>query len=95
MGPRGLFRGASACLLRDIPFSAIYFTTYGRLKSYVSDYPFQKLPVHKLFFCALTAGVIASSTATPADVIKTRLQVSNSQYKGIVDCAVRTFRGIF
>lgn len=28
----GLYRGASACLLRDIPFSAIYFPTYSHLK---------------------------------------------------------------
>jgi len=33
LGLLGLYRGASACLLRDIPFSAIYFPAYGHLKS--------------------------------------------------------------
>lgn len=32
LGVLGLYRGASACLLRDIPFSAIYFPAYGHLK---------------------------------------------------------------
>jgi hypothetical protein len=32
LGLLGLYRGASACLLRDIPFSAIYFTSYWHLK---------------------------------------------------------------
>ena len=33
LGILGLYKGASACLLRDIPFSAIYFTIYSHLKS--------------------------------------------------------------
>jgi solute carrier family 25 aspartate/glutamate transporter 12/13 len=33
LGILGLYRGATACLLRDIPFSAIYFTSYSHLKS--------------------------------------------------------------
>ena len=32
LGILGLYKGASACLLRDIPFSAIYFPTYWHLK---------------------------------------------------------------
>ena len=32
LGLLGLYRGASACLLRDIPFSAIYFTAYNHMK---------------------------------------------------------------
>jgi solute carrier family 25 aspartate/glutamate transporter 12/13 len=32
LGILGLYRGATACLLRDIPFSAIYFTTYSHLR---------------------------------------------------------------
>lgn len=33
LGILGLYKGASACLLRDIPFSAVYFTAYSHLKS--------------------------------------------------------------
>jgi solute carrier family 25 aspartate/glutamate transporter 12/13 len=33
LGVLGLYRGATACLLRDIPFSAIYFPAYGHLKA--------------------------------------------------------------
>ncbi len=33
LGVLGLYRGSSACLLRDIPFSAIYFTAYSHLKT--------------------------------------------------------------
>lgn len=32
LGILGLYKGASACLLRDIPFSAIYFPSYWHLK---------------------------------------------------------------
>ena len=32
LGLLGLYKGASACLLRDIPFSGIYFPVYAHLK---------------------------------------------------------------
>ena len=32
LGQYGLYKGTSACLLRDIPFSAIYFPAYSHLK---------------------------------------------------------------
>lgn len=32
LGLVGLYKGASACLLRDVPFSAIYFTAYNHMK---------------------------------------------------------------
>ena len=32
LGLLGLYKGASACLLRDIPFSAIYFPAYAHFK---------------------------------------------------------------
>jgi hypothetical protein len=32
LGLRGLYKGATACFMRDIPFSAIYFPTYATLR---------------------------------------------------------------
>jgi solute carrier family 25 aspartate/glutamate transporter 12/13 len=32
LGLFGLYKGTAACLLRDIPFSAIYFPAYAHLK---------------------------------------------------------------
>jgi solute carrier family 25 aspartate/glutamate transporter 12/13 len=32
LGLVGLYKGSSACLLRDVPFSGIYFTSYAHLK---------------------------------------------------------------
>jgi len=95
LGLRGLFTGAQATLLRDVPFSAIYFTLYGNLKKWSKDEN-GKIPLPKLFLCSSGAGVVAAASVTPADVIKTRLQVKRTadspKYNGIVDCFSRILR---
>jgi solute carrier family 25 aspartate/glutamate transporter 12/13 len=57
LGLLGLYRGASACLLRDIPFSAIYFPAYAHLKKdfFHEGYNGKKLS----FFETLGAAAIA------------------------------------
>uniref|UniRef100_A0A1B0BUR3 Calcium-binding mitochondrial carrier protein Aralar1 n=1 Tax=Glossina palpalis gambiensis TaxID=67801 RepID=A0A1B0BUR3_9MUSC len=37
LGLFGLYKGARACLLRDVPFSAIYFPTYAHTKALFAD----------------------------------------------------------
>ena len=76
MSPLSL-QGASACLLRDIPFSAIYFPAYAHMKLFTADKDGKNGPT-SLFVSAFTAGVPAAGLLTPADVIKTRLQVHGS-----------------
>jgi len=71
----GLYKGASACLLRDIPFSAIYFPTYAHIKKAMGETPENKLSGYKLLLSGALAGMPAAYFCTPADVIKTRLQV--------------------
>jgi len=44
LGLVGLYKGASACLLRDVPFSAIYFPSYNHLKrDFFGESPNKKL----------------------------------------------------
>lgn len=97
LGLVGLYKGASACLLRDIPFSMIYFTAYSHLKKDVfgEGKDGKKLGPLELLIAGAGAGMPAAYFVTPADVIKTRLQVDaragQQTYKGIIDA----FRKIF
>eukprot|EP01080_Neovahlkampfia_damariscottae_P001303 gene1303-11387_t len=89
LGFSGLYKGASACFLRDIPFSGIYFPLYGNLKKW-----FKKEGEEPSAFNVLTsgslAGAVAASLTTPIDVVKTRLQVQaragQESYTNILDC---------
>jgi len=79
LGISGLYKGASACFLRDIPFSGIYFPAYAASKHYLGDEQERAgdrpLGALKLLLAGMMAGVPAAFLTTPADVIKTRLQV--------------------
>lgn len=76
LGLMGLYKGASACLLRDVPFSAIYFPTYSHLKKDLfGESSTKKLGVVQLLTAGAIAGMPAAYLTTPCDVIKTRLQV--------------------
>ena len=74
VGVKRLYVGASACLLRDIPFSAIYFPAYAHLKKALSEED-GHLPIQYALLAGFLAGFPAAGLTTPADVIKTRLQV--------------------
>ena len=67
-GLLGLWKGLSATLLRDVPFSAVYWPCYEYLR-----------PTEFSFVDTAIAGAVAGSTAStltlPMDVIKTRLQL--------------------
>ncbi|ELU39447.1 Subunit of the condensin complex, which reorganizes chromosomes during cell division [Rhizoctonia solani AG-1 IA] len=102
LGLLGLYKGATACLLRDIPFSAIYFPAYAHLKKDVFNegYHGKKLTFGETLLAAGIAGgcrgMPAAYLATPADVIKTRLQVEarsgQSTYNGIGDAFRKILR---
>ncbi|KAJ1929131.1 mitochondrial aspartate-glutamate transporter agc1 [Tieghemiomyces parasiticus] len=90
LGLRGLYRGTPATLLRDVPFSIFFFPSHAILKSLFVDPATGQAPFHAVFLSGVTAAFFASGAVTPADVIKTRLQVSPAsgtpKYLGVRDC---------
>ncbi|CAK9817858.1 Calcium-binding mitochondrial carrier protein Aralar1 [Anthophora plagiata] len=95
LGVFGLYKGARACFLRDVPFSAIYFPMYAHTKARLADEGGYNTPLSLLVSGAL-AGVPAAALVTPADVIKTRLQVvarrGQTTYSGLLDCAKKIYK---
>uniref|UniRef100_A0A8C1FSA1 Mitochondrial glutamate carrier 2 n=2 Tax=Cyprinus carpio TaxID=7962 RepID=A0A8C1FSA1_CYPCA len=101
-GLRGLYKGAGATLMRDVPFSMIYFPLFanlnavGRTEERHSN-PQERAPFLQSFVAGCTAGSVAAVAVTPLDVIKTRLQTlqkgeGEDSYKGIIDCAQRILK---
>ena len=81
--------------MRDIPFSMIYFPTYSHMKKLLADENGHNNPM-SLFYSGLIAGVPAAGLCTPADVIKTRIQVrerqGQTQYNGVIDAFFKIYK---
>lgn len=75
-GLRGLWNGYTATLLRDVPFSALYWPMYEQTKLQMSrphHTKRQTFTVH--FLSGALAGSVASTLTLPFDVIKTHKQI--------------------
>ncbi|CAL8368058.1 unnamed protein product [Lota lota] len=97
-GVPGLYRGLGATLMRDMPFSMVYFPLFahlhqlGRHSSEDTAVPF-----YWSFVSGCLAGSIAAVAVSPFDVVKTRLQslkkgANEETYNGVVDCIRKIMR---
>ncbi|KAI8979554.1 mitochondrial carrier domain-containing protein [Mycotypha africana] len=78
-GPQALWRGLLPTMLRDVPFSAVYWMGYEDIK--------QRLEKHSehndmsrfqtSFIAGASSGMFAAVVTTPFDVVKTQRQVSS------------------
>ena len=67
-GLTSLWKGFTATIMRDVPFSAIYWPLYEALRP--AQYEFERC-----FLAGAFAGTLASTLTLPFDVIKTQRQL--------------------
>ncbi|XP_026081140.1 solute carrier family 25 member 48-like isoform X2 [Carassius auratus] len=94
-GIQGLYRGAGAMILRDVPGYTLYFIPYTLFCNWMN--PDANASPHPCCICLAggLAGSISWVTATPTDVVKSRLQadaVQHRKYKGILHCIVQSYK---
>lgn len=68
LGLRGIYRGTAATLLRDVPFSFIFFPASAYFKQLAKDEN-GKVSFAAVFASGIGAGVLAAGSVTPADGI--------------------------
>ncbi|KAG7228277.1 hypothetical protein INR49_009138 [Caranx melampygus] len=97
-GVTGLYKGLGATLMRDIPFSVVYFPLFAHLHQlgqHSSEDP--SVPFYWSFMSGCAAGSVAAVAVSPCDVVKTRLQslkkgANEETYNGVVDCVRNILR---
>lgn len=88
-GPRGFYRGWCSTLVRDVPFSFLYFPLYANLKN-TETFGNGTSFIGNLS-AGMVAGMVAGGGSTPFDVVKTRLQdLPAGQTQSWVDCVKET-----
>ncbi|XP_029343710.1 solute carrier family 25 member 40-like [Acyrthosiphon pisum] len=80
-GYKGLWRGLGSTLLRDVPFSGIYWVMY----EYIKQISGQSTSFMYNFIAGSIAGTLAASLTTPFDVVKTIRQVELTEKEIITE----------
>ncbi|KAB5571395.1 hypothetical protein PHYPO_G00224520 [Pangasianodon hypophthalmus] len=94
-GIQGLYRGAGAMILRDVPGYALYFIPYTVFCGWMNPNGNSSPHPCSIWLAGGLAGSISWVTATPADVVKSRLQadtVHHRKYKGIIHCIIQSYK---
>ncbi|XP_056157697.1 solute carrier family 25 member 55b [Lampris incognitus] len=97
-GVTGLYKGLGATLMRDIPFSVVYFPLFAHLHQLGRRSPEDPtVPFYWSFMCGCLAGSTAAVVVSPCDVVKTRLQslkkgANEETYNGVIDCISKILR---
>ena len=91
-GVKGLWKGATPNISRAVLVNLGELATYDHSKNFIKKTT--HLPEGPLIhFCSsICSGFAAAICCTPADVIKSRLMKTNSEYKGILDCFTKTVK---
>uniref|UniRef100_A0A5B7BJW1 Putative Mitochondrial RNA-splicing protein MRS3 n=1 Tax=Davidia involucrata TaxID=16924 RepID=A0A5B7BJW1_DAVIN len=89
-GPAGFYRGIGAMALGAGPAHAVYFSVYEFCKKSFSGGNPNNSAAHAV--SGVFATVASDAVFTPMDMVKQRLQLSSSPYKGVSDCVTKVLR---
>lgn len=97
-GVAGLYRGVAPAALAAGPSHALYFAVYEASKALLAGGDGAGQPGPAAGHAASAAAGAAATAAadalsSPLDTLKARLQIANSPYTGLGDCAARTVKG--
>ncbi|XP_032384352.1 solute carrier family 25 member 48 [Etheostoma spectabile] len=94
-GLQGLYRGAGAMMLRDVPGYMLYFIPYTIMCDLLKPDASSSLHPGSIWLAGGLAGSISWVTATPADVVKSRMQADaqlQRKYRGVLHCIVHSYK---
>uniref|UniRef100_A0A4W4E869 Mitochondrial glutathione transporter SLC25A40 n=1 Tax=Electrophorus electricus TaxID=8005 RepID=A0A4W4E869_ELEEL len=92
LSARRLLRGLGPTLLRDVPFSALYWYNYEKGKAWLCRSSGSREPTFSITFIAgAVSGSIASVVTLPFDVVKTRRQVELGELQLMINLIIYTF----
>lgn len=78
---KGVYRGFSTTILREVPFSLIQFPCWEFLKSQWEPYTGLPLSPVSVAICGAFSGGLAAGLTTPLDVLKTRIMLAEAGSK--------------
>ncbi|KAI8336900.1 mitochondrial carrier domain-containing protein [Blakeslea trispora] len=98
-GWKGFYQGGLITLIRDAPSYGLYFWAYEGMKRTL-DLSGSDDHAWKLLLAGGVAGTVSWASIYPIDVVKSRLQMQQTQetllvrqpYRSIKDCVVRSYR---
>uniref|UniRef100_A0A0N4UVI8 Solute carrier family 25 member 40 n=1 Tax=Enterobius vermicularis TaxID=51028 RepID=A0A0N4UVI8_ENTVE len=88
------WRGWGPTIMRDLPFSAVYWSIYEYLKVKAIRKFEKGLTVWISFFCGAISGTIAALVTTPFDVVKTHRQVTFGEVQQILNFKNKVSSGL-
>jgi len=96
-GLKGIYQGTYATLAREGVAYGVYFSAYAWIMQQIlkPGQARQDLSLGWVAFSGAMSGMLLWCGSYPLDVIKTKIQTDsfeNHQYKGIIDCASKTFK---
>jgi hypothetical protein len=93
-GIRGLYHGTTPALVFGLLENTIAFGVNEQLKRYLmkQQKSNKDLPLEQLAFCGAACGLVHCIFSCPTEVVKCKLQVTNSPFRGPIHCAQSTVR---